>query len=146
MFCFCLRCEEELQPIEVPEKKILLLGRSMTGKSTFVHNIFYNKKKRGTPRCTLGVHVTSLDLTGEGGKIRANLWDCAGNPKYAGLGSGYWGGATHAIIFGNKDSDYHKRYFNALPETVKKSVILDYNQNCENFAERKQWLCDQIFD
>ena len=146
MFCFCSRCEDDLRPMQVPERKTLLLGRSMSGKSTFVHNMFYNKKKRGNPRCTLGVDVTSIDLHGEGGKIRANIWDCAGNPKYAGLGSGYWAGATHAIIFGSNDNDYHKWYFNALPKTVKKSVILDYDQDCEDFKERKEWLYDQIFD
>ena len=147
MFCFCSMFDkEELQYIEVPKRKILLLGRSMTGKSTFAHNIFYNKKKQGIPRCTKGVHVTSLELTGERGNIRANIWDCAGNPKYVGLGSGYWDGATHAIIFGNKDNDYHKWYFNALPETVKKIVIFDYNQNCEDFVERKQWLYNKIID
>ena len=147
MFCFCSRCDDDnLRPMQVPERKTLLLGRSMSGKSTFVHNMFYNKKKRGNPRCTLGVDVTSIDLTGEGGKIRANLWDCAGNSKYAGLGSGYWTGATHAIIFGTKDNDYHKWYFKALPKNVKKSVILDYDQDLEDFKERKEWLYDQIFD
>ena len=136
MFCFCSRCEDDLRPMQVPERKTLLLGRYMRCKSTFVHNMLYNKNKRGNPRCTLGVDVTSIDLYGEGGKIRANIWDCAGNPKYAGLGSGYWAGATHAIIFGSKDNDYHKWYFNALPKTVKKSVILDYDQDCEDFKEK----------
>ena len=37
MFCFCSMFDkEELRYNEVPKRKILLLGSSMTGKSTFV--------------------------------------------------------------------------------------------------------------
>ena len=58
MFCFFIENQEEI--MQTPEYKVIVVGESMTGKSTFVHNMFYNKKRRGNPRCTLGVDVVEI--------------------------------------------------------------------------------------
>lgn len=131
---------------QTEERKVLLVGASMSGKSTFAHNIFYDRKRRGRPRCTIGVDVMSVDLTGDGGKIRVNIWDCAGNPRYMGMGSEYWKGATHAIIFGTRDNADHKWLHKSLPNSVKRIEILDYDQDNEDFVERKEWLYNKIYD
>ena len=64
MFCFA----REQEPPCNPEYKVILIGGSMTGKSTFAHNLFYNKERTGNPRATLGVDVVSIDLHGDEGK------------------------------------------------------------------------------
>ena len=143
MFCFA----REQEPImQTPEYKVILIGGSMTGKSTFVHNLFYNKERNGAPRATLGVDVVTMDLNGNEGKIRCNLWDCAGNAVFAGLGRDYWRGATHAIIFGSRNNDHHRWYLTSLPDNVKRVAILDYDQELEDFQERKEWLYHFIID
>ena len=140
MFCFYRENQEEI--MQTPEYKVIVVGESMTGKSTFVHNMFYNKKRRGNPRCTLGVDVVAVDLHGDGPKKRANFWDCAGNPLFAGLGEGYWQGATHALIFGVSHRNQYQYYLNRLPTTVRRKVILDYDQDDDNIAELKEELYD----
>lgn len=143
MFCFAREQEPTMQ---TPEYKVILIGGSMTGKSTFVHNLFYKKERNGVPRATLGVDVVAIDLHGDDGKIRCNLWDCAGNVLFAGLGRDYWRGATHAIIFGTKNNDHHQWYHTSLPDNVKRIAILDYDQELEDFEERKEWLYQFILD
>lgn len=143
MFCFTRDQEATMQTREF---KVIIIGGSMTGKSTFVHNLFYNKERTGAPRATLGVDVVSIDLHGDEGKIRCNLWDCAGNAVFAGLGRDYWIGATHAIIFGTKDNDHHQWYHTSLPDNVKRISIMDYDQDLEDFQERKEWLYNYIIE
>jgi len=138
MFC-CYRDIIEL-PQQLPRFKVLLIGTSMTGKSTFVHNMDYGKERKGAPRCTLGVDVRSITLDGEEGKLIADIWDCAGNPKFRGCGSDYWTGASHAIIFGTKNNQNHILYYRCLPKDVRKTQIKDYDQELEDFEERKEWL------
>ena len=134
---WCLYREEINQDMQVPEYKVILVGESMTGKSTFVHNMFYNRIRHGDPRCTIGVDVCSVDLNGENEKKRAVFWDCAGNPIFAGLGEDYWKGASHAIIFARRGSTQYRYYLDRLPRTVSRKVIFDYDQDFEDFAERK---------
>ena len=140
---FCLAREQPV-PMQTPEFKVILIGGSMTGKSTFLHNMFYNKERTGAPKVTLGVDVAPVDLHGDDGKIRAVLWDCAGNPVFAGLGPGYWIGATHAIIFGTRNNRNHRWYYDVLPSSVKRIELLDYDQEVEEFQERKDWLYNYI--
>lgn len=143
MFCFARQQEPIMQ---TPEFKVIVIGGSMTGKSTFVYNLFYNKERLGIPRATLGVDVVPVDLHGDEGKIRCNLWDCAGNPAFSGLRQCYWKGATHAIIFGQKGNYHHKWYYDHLPKNVKKIEILDYDQELEDFQDRKDWLYQYIIN
>uniref|UniRef100_A0A6C0CPL5 Uncharacterized protein n=1 Tax=viral metagenome TaxID=1070528 RepID=A0A6C0CPL5_9ZZZZ len=140
MFCFYRENQEEI--MQTPEYKVIVVGESMTGKSTFVHNMFYNRKRRGNPRCTIGVDVVAVDFHGPGEKKRANFWDCAGNPLFAGLGESYWEGATHALIFGVSHRTQYRYYLNRLPEIVRRKVILDYDQDNNNIQELKQEIYD----
>lgn len=140
MFCFYRENQEEI--MQVPEYKVIVVGESMTGKSTFIHNMFYNRKRRGNPRCTIGVDVVAVDLHGPEEKKRANFWDCAGNPLFSGLGEDYWQGATHALIFGVSHRTQYHYYLNRLPETVRRKVILDYDQDNDNIEELKQEIYD----
>ena len=137
---FCFYRENQQQIMQVPEYKVIVIGESMSGKSTFIHNMFYNKKRIGNPRCTIGVDVVPVDLHGQGNKKRANFWDCAGNPNFAGLGEDYWKGATHALIFGRKHRNQHEYYLSRLHENIRTKVILDYDQDDDNFDELKEEL------
>ena len=78
MFCFYRENQQEI--MQTSEYKVIVIGESMTGKSTFVHNMFYNRKRRGAPRSTIGVEVVPVDLHGEGPKKRANLWGLCRKP------------------------------------------------------------------
>ena len=90
------------------EYKVLLLGPSDIGKTTFLKKILYgNNIDTNNIPTTLGVDVKPVDIHLNNDKIRLNIWDCAGNPNYQGLKEGYYTGSHAAIIF--KDhTDYHK--------------------------------------
>ena len=53
----------------------------------------------------MGVEVTPLDLHGNNGRIRLNIWDCGGDFK--GLGEKYYIDAYGAIIFKKSTNNNH---------------------------------------
>lgn len=77
--------------------KCILVGDATVGKSTFVKkNLTGGFESVYNP--TLGVEVHPLVFDTTMGPIRFNIWDCAGNPNYGGLRSGYYIQAQCAII------------------------------------------------
>ena len=75
-------------------KKIVLIGDSMVGKTTFVALLLGNVfKHEYNP--TLGVEVNPIRR----GNKCYNIWDCnGGNGNFRGLGDGYWLQAQGAIV------------------------------------------------
>ena len=71
-----------------PEFKLVLVGDGGVGKTTFVkrHKTGEFEKKYVA---TVGAEVHPMDFTTNRGKIVFNVWDTAGQEKYAGLRDGY---------------------------------------------------------
>lgn len=77
--------------------KIILVGDDKVGKSTFVQRLYDNSfKAYYTP--TLGVNVVPIQISTTAGELCFNIWDCAGNETYKGLGNLYYSAADAAII------------------------------------------------
>lgn len=78
--------------------KICLIGDAQTGKSAFlVRHIYGEFLARYHP--TMGVEVHPLNFLTNYGKYTLNIWDCAGDERFAGLEDGYYIGAHAALIF-----------------------------------------------
>lgn len=73
----------------LPTFKVSLIGPARSGKTTFIKRWRTGEfETRYLP--TIGVEVFPLTFNTDKGKIRLNVWDCAGDPKLAGLEDGYW--------------------------------------------------------
>ena len=75
-------------PQGVPTFKLVLVGDGGVGKTTFVkrHKTGEFEKKYVA---TVGAEVHKMDFTTGRGQIMFNVWDTAGQEKYAGLRDGY---------------------------------------------------------
>lgn len=77
--------------IPIGRRKIVLVGKEGSGKTTFVERIlkgYFNPKYDAT----LGVSINNLPNT------LKYIWDCAGQDKFSGLGEEYWKNADFFII------------------------------------------------
>ena len=72
----------------MPTFKLVLVGDGGVGKTTFVkrHKTGEFEKKYVA---TVGAEVHKMDFTTDRGPIVFNVWDTAGQEKYAGLRDGY---------------------------------------------------------
>lgn len=118
--------------MQTTEYKVVVIGDTELGKSTFVKRLHYNLNNLFTSIKTLGVDVLPVELHGNMGKIRLNMWDCGG--QYRGLAEGYYTGSNGAIIFKKSGNNNHLQFENTLPEYVKKFYITDYDMNNEEFS------------
>lgn len=74
--------------------KVVLIGDSRVGKTTFIKKLAYGEfEKKHIP--TLGVEVHPFSLNGK----KFNVWDCAGDPRFTGFKDGYYIQSDAAIIF-----------------------------------------------
>jgi hypothetical protein len=72
----------------IPQFKLVLVGDGGVGKTTFVKRHKTGEfEKKYVP--TLGAEVHPMDFTTDRGKLIFNVWDTAGQEKYAGLRDGY---------------------------------------------------------
>lgn len=102
--------------------KTLLVGEGGCGKSTWVARL--NAEKNGSKLfeqkyiATLGVEVVPViaQSPSDGSKYIANIWDCAGQDKFSGLGDGYYVQAQAAIFAFNLDS---RRSMKKIPQKVR---------------------------
>ena len=83
--------------------KLVLVGDAYVGKTTFVkrHQTGEFEKRY---IATLGVNVVPLTFYTNKGVVILNVWDCAGQEKFAGLDDGYYIGADAFILFFGMDS------------------------------------------
>ena len=82
-------------------KKVVLVGDSGVGKSTLVRRALTGEFEPNY-KPTLGVEVTPI-VRGHPPQ-RFNVWECAGDPRYAGLGDGYYVQAHIAIVMYDSDA------------------------------------------
>ena len=78
--------------------KVVLIGDGGVGKSTFrKYHLTSEFEEVYIP--TLGVTVDPIKFDTNCGPITFNVWDCAGQEKFSGLGEGYYISADAALIF-----------------------------------------------
>ncbi|GKE22726.1 GTP-binding nuclear protein Ran-3, partial [Tanacetum coccineum] len=78
-----------LQTVDCPTFKLVIVGDGGTGKTTFVKRHLTGEfEKKYEP--TIGVEVHPLDFFTNHEKIRFNCWDTAGQEKFGGLRDGYY--------------------------------------------------------
>lgn len=73
--------------------KIVIVGDEAIGKTTLT-NILAEMPQMPNYAPTLGVEVHPARCHNS----LFNLWDCAGNPAFGGLGAGYWNEAHGMIV------------------------------------------------
>jgi GTPase SAR1 family protein len=111
------------------EIKVGLIGYPKTGKTKFIEKLLYGDSSVNKPyKPTLGVDVKPYDITYMNVKYRINLWDCAGNPRYIGLGKDYIQDAEHVFIFKDETHD-NTVYEGWLSENTNFSYV---DMNVEN--------------
>jgi GTP-binding nuclear protein Ran len=77
--------------------KVVLMGDGGVGKTTFVNRHLTGKfEKMYVP--THGAQIHKITFYTNVGKIDFNVWDTAGQEKFAGLGCGYYTNADAAIF------------------------------------------------
>ena len=78
-------------------KKIVILGDGGVGKSTFLQRFRTGEfEQRYIP--TMGVEIYPINFKYSEQSSVFNIWDCAGQEKFGGLGDGYYHGAHAAIV------------------------------------------------
>ena len=87
--------------MQVPEYKTLFIGPSGIGKTSFLTKLYHRRNDVDVLNIsnTIGVDVKPVTLHQDYRKIRLNVWDCAGNQKYKGLGKDYYLNSDIAVIF-----------------------------------------------
>ncbi len=115
--------------------KVLLVGDSKVGKSTYVNYLLTNNIKENYEP-TLGVDVHPFVFNTNYGPIIFDIWDCAGDYKYRGIGSGYYICAHGAIVMYNDENNYNnewevkiKEVCNNIPIVLYESKLINYFYN-----------------
>ena len=104
--------------------KVGLIGYPKTGKTKFIEKLLYGDSSIDNKpyKPTLGVEVYPYDITYMNRKYIINLWDCAGNPRYMGLGKDYIQDADYVFIF--KDEHKENNLFEDwIPEQTRFSYV-----------------------
>ena len=78
--------------------KIIILGDAFSGKSAIVQSIVSNTFTPGDSCPTIGVEYDSVILQICNKKVKAMIWDTAGQEAYRSLVSGYYRGCAGAIV------------------------------------------------
>ena len=94
--------------------KVVLVGDGGVGKSTLVKRLLTGDFEKDYV-ATLGVEVHPIKFNTNHGKIKLNIWDCAGQEKFGGLRDGYYIQANAAIFMFDLTS---KVTFNNLPKWI----------------------------
>ncbi|KAK8794836.1 hypothetical protein WA158_001817 [Blastocystis sp. Blastoise] len=76
--------------------KIVMLGRSMSGKTCLIHTYVKGMFKAGT-LATIGVELQTKFITVDDQLIKLQIWDTAGSDQYESITKSYYRGA-HGIV------------------------------------------------
>ena len=105
--------------------KVVLVGDTGVGKTTYVKRMKTGEfERKHTP--TMGVEVTPLTFHTNKGVTFVNVWDCAGDEKFRGLGSGYYIGAQVGIVL--FDLTRQGTWCN-VPQHIQKLRMVDPSMN-----------------
>ena len=126
--------------------KVVLVGDSGVGKtnilSKYIKNEFHEDSKS-----TIGVEFGSKQLKIEGHKIKAQIWDTAGQEKYKAITSAYYKGAQGAFVvyditrketFNSVD-----RWINDLKTSADKNLTIIMIGNKCDLEDQRQVSADQ---
>ncbi len=98
------------------EYKISLIGASGSGKSSFLSKLL--NEDLNYP--TLGVDVHPYSFRFNNNYYRFNIWDCAGDDRYLGLGKDYIKDSDYVLLFGGEDSSFKNWIPTNIPfKTIK---------------------------
>ena len=134
--------------MQVPEYKTLFIGPSGIGKTSFLTKLFYNRNDINTLNIpnTLGADVKPVNLFQNNRKLRLNVWDCAGNQKYKGLGKEYYKEANIAVIFKNDNTNITdiSREILEMCGNIPVLILNNFNKY-SNYNEYKEILNEFVF-
>lgn len=104
-------------PQSLPTKKIVLVGPGGSGKSIWRRKILTGQYG-GAYVATLGVEVNPKKITAFGLSQTFNLWDTAGQEKFAGLAEDYYIGTQGFIFFFDLATDNQGKFYciNEIPK------------------------------
>lgn len=116
-------------------KKVILVGDAHVGKTTLVQCVLTGEysNEHNEYIATLGVEVHPIVHQHPIGVFRRfNVWDCAGDPRFGGLGEGYYIQAQIAIVMYNDDDenprvDWISRVRNVCPHIPIVKVVNHFN-------------------
>ena len=121
---------------EVKLYKVLLVGNSNVGKTTFVNYLLTNKfTEEHSP--TLGVEVYPYVFNTNYGNIICEFWDCAGKYEYRGIDTGYYISANGAIIMYNDESAPYCYHFEEKVRSVCENIPIILCKNTWNIDDKE---------
>jgi GTPase SAR1 family protein len=82
---------------------------------------------------TLGVEVHPLVVNTNHGRMRLNVWDCAGLERYGGLRDGYYIQADGAMVFSANPHpiDEYRKWCSDLRRTLEDRPMLCVHTKCD---------------
>lgn len=110
--------------------KVVLLGSSGVGKSSILHR-YVSQEWEENPQTTLGAAFLDKKLTYEGVNFKFQIWDTAGQEKYAPLAQMYYRDAHVAILvydISNRDSlstlkDWRTELMDKGPKGITLAIV-----------------------
>ena len=126
--------------------KIILIGDSGVGKtnimSKFLKNQFMEESK-----ATIGVEFGSKLFNHEGHKIKAQIWDTAGQEKYKAITGAYYKGSKGALVVYDitqkKTFENIEKWVNDLKVAGDPKITIILIGNKSDLEDKRQVLKDQ---
>ena len=126
--------------------KIILIGDSGVGKtnimSKFLKNQFMEESK-----ATIGVEFGSKLFNHEGHKIKAQIWDTAGQEKYKAITGAYYKGSKGALVVYDitqkKSFENIEKWVNDLKVAGDPKITIILIGNKSDLEDKRQVLKDQ---
>ncbi|XP_041093099.1 ras-related protein Rab-7a [Polyodon spathula] len=86
-----------MSPWEKVHLKVILLGHSGVGKSSFM-NQFVNHRFTNLYRSTIGADFLTKEITADGKSVVLQIWDTAGTERFQSLGLALYRGAHCCLL------------------------------------------------
>ena len=126
--------------------KVILIGDSGVGKtnimSKFLKNQFMEESK-----ATIGVEFGSKLFNHEGHKIKAQIWDTAGQEKYKAITGAYYKGSKGALVVYDitqkKTFENIEKWVNDLKVAGDPKITIILIGNKSDLEDKRQVLKDQ---
>jgi len=114
--------------------KIALIGDKQTGKTRFTRLI--NDIEQTDYKPTVGVDVEIKYIIHNGNKYVLNLWDCAGDDRFIGLGKDYLTNSDYVLLFTNQDANRTELFKQWIPEHTNYHTVQSTDLNAESHINR----------